>query len=72
MRGNGLRLFYATCSKVAPILAKEVAKLPDLEESSVKQVKSGVFFKGTSMTGFAALMNLRCSLRLMEQINDAP
>ena len=28
-----LRLFYATCSQgVAPILAKEVAKLPDLEE----------------------------------------
>ena len=68
---NGLRLFYATCSQgVAPILAKEVAKLPDLEESSVKQVKSGVFFKGTSMTGFSALMNLRCSLRLMEQVND--
>ena len=62
------RSFYATCSQgVAPILAGEITKLPEVD--NLKQVKSGVFFTGTTKSGYSALMNLRTSLRLMEQVN---
>jgi putative N6-adenine-specific DNA methylase len=67
---DGLRSFYATCSRgIEPILLKEVSALPEVK--SVKQARLGVFFEGTTKSGFSALMNLRTSLKLMERIDTS-
>jgi putative N6-adenine-specific DNA methylase len=67
---DGLRSFYATCSRgIEPILLKEVSALPEVK--SVKQARLGVFFEGTTKCGFSALMNLRTSLKLMERIDTS-
>ena len=62
------RSHATTLSGLEKILAREVQALPQVENIDIQ--KRGVSFEGTERTGFAALLWLRTSLKLMEKLES--